>query len=120
MRNVGIKTTTAYIATGVGDAGPWATMMQNNQLKKFANVEIAKSVIEMSAFMAYKSLSADAMSVIQVGDIISDDEPVTFSSTRPESAYVAVVKYLPTGRLLPGQELIVTSVSDNEVVLEIL
>jgi hypothetical protein len=43
-----------------------------------------------------------------------------FSSAKPVAEAYAIVKYLPSGRLLPGQELIVTDITGNEVTLEIL
>ena len=121
MRNVGIETTTAYVTSGIGDTGPWTTEMQNDSMKKFSSVEITKDVNEdFTPAVAYKAIDPTIVSILQVGDIISDDDVVPFTFTRPAAETVAIIKNLPTGRLVPGQELIVVDVSASEIVLEIL
>jgi len=116
LRQLGIKTTTAYIGSGVGDFGPWTSMMQDDSLKK----SLAKKNNEDLIATVYKALDPEVLSILSVGDIIFDDAAISFSSSRPDAEVVAVVKYLPSGRILPGQELLVTDITDNEVTLEIL
>ena len=113
LKELGIKTVAAYVASGVGDFGPWVTMMQDNSLKKF----VAPT---QESFVAYKALDPSALAILQVGDVVSDGEMTVFSSAKPVAEAYAIVKYLPSGRLLPGQELIVTDITGNEVTLEIL
>ena len=117
LRELNEKTVAAYIATDTEKDGPWNSEMQDDSMKKFAGTEVVKSYDSQAA---YKSIDLDVLKSLQVGDILTDDGTVIFSSVKPTSAAIAVVKYLPTGRILPGQELIVTEIVDNEVVLEIL
>ena len=116
LKQLGIDTVSAYIATGVGNYGSWTAVMQDDLMRKSMKTDVNENI---DTFV-YKALDIEAFKVMQVGDIISDNEVISFSSTRPSSQNVAVIKNMPTGRLLPGQELIVTSIGNNEVVLEIL
>ena len=117
LKQLGESTVAAYIASNVGDNGPWDALMQDDSMKKFTNIEIAKS---FDSNAMYRSLEHGVISTLQVGDILTDDEVNIFTSIRPTNGEYAIVKYLPSGRLLPGEELLVVSISDNEVILEAL
>jgi hypothetical protein len=116
MRELGIKNTDAYIATGVRNYGPWSSEMQNDDLKKTVNVSITKST---DSVVAYKPIDPEVAKQLKVGDVLTDDNVVLFETTRPDTPFVAIVEDLPTGRLLPGEELVVKSIADNEVLLKV-
>ena len=115
LKQLGIETVAAYVASGVGNAGTWTTMMQDNTLKKFEKYVHNDN----TETIMYKAMSAETFLTLKIGDIVTDDSVMLFSSTRPTSVNIAIIKNVPTGRLLPGQELIVTDISGNEVTLEI-
>jgi hypothetical protein len=113
LMQMGVKEFPAYVADGVGDFGPWDTMMQDDSMKKSSSPEITKSS------MLYKSIDPDIIKTLQVGDVIVDDEDVEFSTERPTGS-VAVVKGLISNRLPAGTELTVVDITPYEVVLESL
>jgi hypothetical protein len=104
LKQLGVQTVAAYVGEGDEHLGQYAVMMQHEKVQK----------------TMYKSFDAGVLSQLQIGDIVFDEKPTVFSSTRPDAVTVAIVKNLPGGIVHPGQELIVTSIDDNEVTLEIL
>ena len=68
----------------------------------------------------FKSIDPEVFYQLGIGDVIADDQDTEFYSIRPDVLTVAVIKNANFETLPAGTELVVTSVSDDEVVLEIL
>ena len=116
LKQLGVPTVAAYIATGVGDYGPWDVQMQDDGLKKFAKSHEFDTTngIENEVVL-YKSIDASALASLQVGDLIYDDETITFNSTRPAAGPYVSVRDLPTGRVMPGEALRIVEIEGDEV-----
>lgn len=107
LKNLGIKKTPAYVGSTDEDISEELSLMQDDQLKKFLTLTL------------YKALDPTMLTALQPGDTVVDDGVVAFSRTKPDASAVAVIKSAPSHGIEPGQEMIVTDVTDNEVVLEI-
>jgi hypothetical protein len=109
LDQLGKSTVAAYIATGVGNTGPWETEMQDNSMKKF----------KQPMRVLYKGINSDLLSTLQIGDVLVDDKETIFSSVRPLLGSVATLS-ADTEKIAAGQRLIVREVSGNEVALELV
>jgi hypothetical protein len=102
LREMGIHTAAAYVGAGNDHLGQYAVAMQHEDAQKL-----------------YKALDPSMLTTLQIGDLVYDDDVIVFSTTRPNATVVAVVKNALSNEFTPGQEMLVTDITDNEVILEI-
>jgi hypothetical protein len=103
LREMGIHTAAAYVGAGNDHLGQYAVAMQHEDAQKL-----------------YKALDPSMLTILKVGDLVFDDDVVVFSPLRPRNAAaIAIIKNASAAEFSPGQEMLVTDITDNEVILEI-